>query len=122
MEVSGQLCSAGLAGPATTAPWGARLSRTPAPPALLGHHGTLLRWFPFGDLFLPVRHGNCLPSLVTSALLAFAFRWTPDNPIVYLAVESDAQDTLKTPKYLSSCDRDERGCGDGAVSMCEQVG
>jgi hypothetical protein len=23
--------------------------------------------------------------------------------------------TLKTPKYLSTCDRDDRGCGDGAV-------
>jgi hypothetical protein len=29
--------------------------------------------------------------------------------------------TLKTPKYLSVCDRDERGCGEGVVCMCEQV-
>jgi hypothetical protein len=28
---------------------------------------------------------------------------------------------LKTPKYLSACERDERGCGEGAVCMCEQV-
>ncbi len=27
--------------------------------------------------------------------------------------------TLKTPKYLSSCERDECGCGEGPESMCE---
>jgi hypothetical protein len=27
--------------------------------------------------------------------------------------------TLKKPKYLSTCDRDERGRGEGAVWMCE---
>jgi hypothetical protein len=30
--------------------------------------------------------------------------------------------TLKKPKYLSVCDRDERGCGEGVVCMCERVG
>ncbi len=29
--------------------------------------------------------------------------------------------TLKKPKYLSACDRDERGSGEGAVCMCERV-
>ncbi len=29
--------------------------------------------------------------------------------------------TLKTPKYLSTCDRDECGCGEGDVCMCERV-
>jgi hypothetical protein len=29
--------------------------------------------------------------------------------------------TFKKPKYLSVCDRDERGRGEGAVCMCEQV-
>jgi hypothetical protein len=29
--------------------------------------------------------------------------------------------TLKKPKYLSACDRDERGRGEGAVCMCERV-
>ena len=29
--------------------------------------------------------------------------------------------TFKKPKYLSVCDRDERGFGEGAVCMCERV-
>ena len=29
--------------------------------------------------------------------------------------------TLKKPKYLSACDREERGRGEGSVCMCEQV-
>jgi hypothetical protein len=29
--------------------------------------------------------------------------------------------TLKTPKYLSARERDERGPGEGAVCMCEEV-
>jgi hypothetical protein len=27
--------------------------------------------------------------------------------------------TLKKPNYLSACDRDERGRGEGVVCMCE---
>ncbi len=27
--------------------------------------------------------------------------------------------TFKKPKYLSACDREERGRGEGAVCMCE---
>jgi hypothetical protein len=27
--------------------------------------------------------------------------------------------TLKKPKYLSACDREERGCGEGSVCMSE---
>ena len=30
--------------------------------------------------------------------------------------------TLKEPKYLSTCDREDRGCGEGVVCMCERVG
>jgi hypothetical protein len=29
--------------------------------------------------------------------------------------------TLKKPKYLSACDRDERGRGEGVVCKCERV-
>ena len=29
--------------------------------------------------------------------------------------------TLKKPKYLSACDREECGRGEGVVCMCEQV-
>ncbi len=31
-------------------------------------------------------------------------------------------ETGGSPKYLSACDRDERGRGEGAVCMCERVG
>ena len=29
--------------------------------------------------------------------------------------------TLKKPKYLSVCDREERVCGEGSVCMCDRV-
>ena len=29
--------------------------------------------------------------------------------------------TFKNPKYLSVCDREERGRGEGTVCMCERV-
>jgi hypothetical protein len=29
--------------------------------------------------------------------------------------------TLKKPKYLSVCDREEYGCGEGTVWMCDRV-
>ena len=43
------------------------------------------------------------------------------RPIGLAAGNCRPGQTLKKPKYLSACDRDERGRGEGAVCMCEQV-
>ncbi len=45
------------------------------------------------------------------------------NPVYsgHVAGNCRSGQMLKKPKYLSACDREERGRGEGAVCMCERV-